>query len=295
MDAVERYPSHDCFGVKITPMTSADLIDLYRERVNSGQQCVTSYQNMHGLHVRLHDAALERLHRLPETFVYIDGMPLVLLCRLAGVKATRAHRVTFVDFIWSLLELADREKWRVFYLGATEDVLGAGIAAIAERLPNLQLLGHNGYFDAGDSTANRHVLDEIAAFGPDLVLVGMGMPRQEKWILDNLAELAPASVCAVGALIEYLAGAVPVPPRWMGRIGLEWSFRLLSDPKRFWFRYLVEPWVVAGAMLRHMSLRPPSELPIAIDSAMMGPITATPEPGLAGAVAADTLVTPVSG
>jgi hypothetical protein len=81
----------------------------------------------------------------------------------------------------------------------------------------------------------------------------------------------------------------------MGRIGLEWSFRLLSDPKRFWFRYLVEPWVVAGAMLRHMSLRPPSELPIAIDSAMMGPITATPEPGLAGAVAADTLVTPVSG
>jgi N-acetylglucosaminyldiphosphoundecaprenol N-acetyl-beta-D-mannosaminyltransferase len=256
-------------------MTLGDLLDLFRERVNAGQQCLTAYQNMHGLHVRLHDAALERLHRLPRTFVHIDGMPLVFLCRLAGIRASRDHRVTLVDFIWPLLELAAREKWRVFYLGGTEEVLANGLAAIVDRIPALEILGHSGYFDTSDSAANRHVLDEIAAFRPHLVLVGMGMGRQERWILDNFAELAPASVYAVGACMEYLAGAVKVPPRWMGRAGLEWLFRLAGDPKRFWFRYMLEPWSVVAYVARYMSRRPAPELPLTIDSSILGPVTAT--------------------
>jgi N-acetylglucosaminyldiphosphoundecaprenol N-acetyl-beta-D-mannosaminyltransferase len=291
MNVFERFPSHDCFGVKITPMTQADLLTLYRDRINARIQCVTAYQNMHGLHVRLRDAALDRLHRLPNTFVYIDGMPLVLLSRMAGIDATRAHRVTFVDFIWSLFGLADREKWRIYYLGASKDVLADGLTAIRKRLPSLEIIGHSGFFDAGDAAANRHILDEIAAFRPDLVIVGMGMGRQESWIYDNLAELAPASVCAVGALIEYIAGAVPVPPRWMGRMGLEWAFRFLSDPKRFWFRYLVEPWVVAVAMIRHVAQRPSSDFPITIDSLLMGPVTASQPP--ASTPVSDPIATPL--
>jgi N-acetylglucosaminyldiphosphoundecaprenol N-acetyl-beta-D-mannosaminyltransferase len=73
----------------------------------------------------------------------------------------------------------------------------------------------------------------------------MGMGRQEQWIFENRATLRTHCIGTCGACMEYFAGAAPTPPRWMGPLGVEWLFRLLSDPKRFWKRYLVEPWIVA--------------------------------------------------
>jgi N-acetylglucosaminyldiphosphoundecaprenol N-acetyl-beta-D-mannosaminyltransferase len=79
----------------------------------------------------------------------------------------------------------------------------------------------------------------------------MGMGRQERWILNNLSEIAPASICTVGACMEYIADSVRTPPRWMGAVGLEWLFRLGENPQRFWHRYLVEPWPVLFHFFSH--------------------------------------------
>jgi N-acetylglucosaminyldiphosphoundecaprenol N-acetyl-beta-D-mannosaminyltransferase len=137
----------------------------------------------------------------------------------------------------------------VFYLGAAAPVLSDGLTVVRERLPNLALNAHHGYITRADGTWDETVTEQIAAFRPDIVLVGMGMGRQESWILAHLEALAPASIVTVGACIEYVAGAVKTPPRWMGRTGLEWFFRLAEDPKRFWHRYLIEPWFVLGAIV----------------------------------------------
>ena len=72
----------------------------------------------------------------------------------------------------------------------------------------------------------------------------MGMPRQEHWIFENSADVGAGAICNVGGLMDYIAGETPTPPRWMGRFGLEWLFRLASNPKRLWRRYLIEPWFV---------------------------------------------------
>ncbi len=245
MNTEERYPSYDLAGTKITPTTSDDLNAILKEHIDEDRQCIIASQNMHGLHVRLRDPSFASLHQLPQAYVHIDGMPLVLLCRLAGIQASRAHRVTLVDWIWPLLAYAAREDWRVYYVGSTDPILANAAQVIDNRIPGLRLRMHNGYFDSSEgSVENAAVVADIQAFRPHLLLVGMGMGRQERWILNNLSSITPACICTVGACMEYVGGAVRTPPRWMGRLGLEWLFRLAENPSRFWFRYLVEAWPV---------------------------------------------------
>ena len=247
-----HFASHDLFGAKVTPTTSIELLELLDSHIGSGEQCVVASQNMHGLHVRLWDAASRQLHSLRNTYVHIDGMPIVALCRLRGIDASRQHRVTLNDFIWPLLTHAAEAGWRVYYVGSRESVLTDAAAVIQARLPKLNLVMHDGYFEGIDQGAT--VQSALAYYKPHLVLVGMGMGRQERWILQHLATIAPGCVMTVGACMEYIAGAVKTPPRWMGRAGCEWLFRLVENPSRFWYRYLVEPWFVLAYIAWYSSL-----------------------------------------
>ena len=101
----------------------------------------------------------------------------------------------------------------------------------------------DGFFDARrDSEENEALIERINTYRPDLLMVGMGMPRQEFWT-QNFARLkAHVILSSNGAAFEYVAGAVPTPPRWAGRIGLEWVFRLVNEPRRLFARYLIKPW-----------------------------------------------------
>jgi N-acetylglucosaminyldiphosphoundecaprenol N-acetyl-beta-D-mannosaminyltransferase len=254
MPNTSSHPSYDLFGAKITPMTLDGLMQLITRHVESRTSCVIASQNLHGMHVRLWDTALRMLHALPQTFVHIDGLPLVFMCKLRGIEAKRHHRLTLVDWIWPLLSLAASNGWRVYYVGAKPDVVDAGTAVIAKRLPDLQLRAHHGYFHDPDGRGSWDVLRDISAYRPQLVLVGMGMGVQERWILEHLRALEPATICTVGACMEYIAGVAKTPPRWMGPLGLEWLFRLSENPGRFWYRYLVEPWFVLAYIGWYLTL-----------------------------------------
>jgi N-acetylglucosaminyldiphosphoundecaprenol N-acetyl-beta-D-mannosaminyltransferase len=237
--------SYDLLGSKITPATAPELCALVETHLAEERQCVVASQNLHGMYVALHDPVVRRLHERDATYVHIDGMPIVWLCRLAGIRASAEHRVTLLDLIWPLLELAEQRGRRVYVLGGTEQVASAAAKAIAKRLPRLALRAHHGFFNDGEMPA---VIGDIRAFETDLLLIGLGMGRQERWILDHASSISPASIVTVGACMEYLAGAVRTPPRWLGPLGLEWLFRFGENPKRFWRRYLIEPWVVAFAL-----------------------------------------------
>ena len=189
---------------------------------------------------------------MPKTYVHIDGMPIVALCRLSGIDASRQHRVTVHDFIWPLLTHAANEGWRVSYVGSTERVVAAGCAVIRKRLPHLRLDAHHGHFRTSQEAAEA--ARTVATFDPQLVVVGMGMGQQERWILNNLKVLAPACIITAGACMELIAGALTTPPQWMGHAGCEWLFRLLERPSRVWYRYLIEPWFVLAYILSYSSL-----------------------------------------
>jgi exopolysaccharide biosynthesis WecB/TagA/CpsF family protein len=129
-----------------------------------------------------------------------------------------------------LLELAENRKWRIFYLGARPEVLKPGLDLVKEVFPNLLITGHDGYFNASsDSEENRAIITAISEFDPHMLIVGMGMGRQERWIVENFEQLNAQCVATSGTLIEYFAKTVPTPPRWAGRFGLEWVYRLHSQ------------------------------------------------------------------
>jgi N-acetylglucosaminyldiphosphoundecaprenol N-acetyl-beta-D-mannosaminyltransferase len=107
-----------------------------------------------------------------------------------------------------------------------------------------------------DSPENKATIDAINTYKPHILMVGMGMPRQEHWIAKNLESIQTNTILTSGACIDYVAGAIPTPPRWMGRMGLEWLYRLFSEPKRLWRRYLIEPWFIGILFLREILILP---------------------------------------
>jgi len=239
-------------GARLNALSPDDIFRFCIEvtRFRSGPFVIAS-QNMHGVHTYLTDDNFASLHEHPRTLVHIDGTPLVWLGRMKGYDLTNDHRTGCIDWIPDLLDLAIDQHWRVFYLGSTNDVVERGADELRARHPGLNLRTRHGYFDsAPDSLENYRVVREINDYQPDILLVGMGMGRQERWILDNLDVLDAQVVITTGAMMDLVAGELRMAPRWLGPLGLEWAFRLWDDAPRVAHRYLVEPWLILWELAR---------------------------------------------
>ncbi len=217
-----------------------------RRWIRDGRKAVIANHNLHSLALMRSEPQLRRFYGRAD-LIEVDSRPLLAFARLLKLAARPMHRCTYLDWRDHFWSLADREGWRVFYLGGAPGVAEEAAQRIGRRRPNARVWTRNGHFDATAGSAdNAAILKEIAAFKPDVLMVGMGMPRQELWIADHLDALPTCVVLNVGAAFDYEAGVQKAAPRWMGRLGLEWLFRLAADPKRLWRRYVIEPWILAG-------------------------------------------------
>ena len=237
-------PRLKVLGGEVDVVTSAEMLDFVDSRIRQGRRGLVANHNLHSLHLIRRSAAMRRFYDMAD-LVEIDSTPMILWARLLGRTVSREHRCTYLDWREDFWRLAAGRGWRVFYLGGAPGVAARGAEAVRGRWPGAVIGVRDGYFDV-DGPANAAVTAEIAAFRPDVLLVGMGMPRQEAWIEKAYASLPACVVFPVGAAFDYEAGAVPTPPRWAGRVGLEWLFRLAAEPRRLAGRYLVEPWSLIG-------------------------------------------------
>jgi N-acetylglucosaminyldiphosphoundecaprenol N-acetyl-beta-D-mannosaminyltransferase len=168
--------------------------------------------------------------------VLADGMPLVWLSRWTGSGPGLDNRVAGVDLMAELLREADRKGLRLYFLGAKEPVVRTLVERVARDHPGAVVAGYrDGYFGPEQYDA---VIDQIAAARPDLLFVGMPTPFKETWCQAHRDRLGAAVVLPVGGAFDVLAGFVKRAPRWMQRAGLEWSWRLLMEPRKMWWRYL---------------------------------------------------------
>jgi N-acetylglucosaminyldiphosphoundecaprenol N-acetyl-beta-D-mannosaminyltransferase len=139
------------------------------------------------------------------------------------------------DVIPSFLRRVNARGGSIFLLGSRPEVAAGAAERIKREFPAVAVGGvQHGYFE--DDAA---VVAKINAARPDILLVGMGVPRQELWIADRLPRLNARICIGVGAFFDYYSGSMPRAPRWMLRAGMEWVYRLYCEPRRLWRRYLV--------------------------------------------------------
>jgi N-acetylglucosaminyldiphosphoundecaprenol N-acetyl-beta-D-mannosaminyltransferase len=231
-------------GAEVQALTMLQLNDLIAETIACRGRLVLANHNLHSLYLYHRDSKMRQFYGMA-THIHVDGMPIVAMARLLGAPIAREHRVTYVDWIGPLMALAAESNWRVFYVGSKPGVGLEATRVLTARHPDLQMQTAHGFFNpAPHGHEDREVVDRINTFRPHLLILGMGMPRQEHWLVDHLDRLNANVFLNGGAAMDYVAGVVPTPPRWAGRCGLEWLFRLGAEPRRLWKRYLVEPWYV---------------------------------------------------
>lgn len=165
-----------------------------------------------------------------------DGMPLVWGLRLLGVR--HATRVYGPDLTPCLLAVAAEERIPVGFYGGTPAVLARLRAALALRFPDLRVaFCKSPPFRAPTSEEDRFDVDEINRSEARILFVGLGCPKQERWMAEHVGRVQAVMV-GVGAAFDFLARVKPQAPRWMQKLGLEWFFRLCTEPRRLWRRYL---------------------------------------------------------
>jgi exopolysaccharide biosynthesis WecB/TagA/CpsF family protein len=187
-------------------------------------------------HACAFDQALRSLF-LQADAIHADGMPHVFASRLK-CKVALPERVATTDLFHAVNAEAERRGATVFMLGATEATNAAAAEEVQRRFPSLKLVGRrNGYFAGPDD--EREACEQIAALGPDILWVSMGVPREQSFVVRNRTRLTSVGVIKTsGGLFDFVSGAKPRAPGWMQKVGLEWLFRAGLEPKRLGWRYL---------------------------------------------------------
>jgi N-acetylglucosaminyldiphosphoundecaprenol N-acetyl-beta-D-mannosaminyltransferase len=190
----------------------------------------------------------------------IDGRGIHYASRLIGVPAQEP--VSGIDLMLALLERAAQRNYRIYIVGATDEVLAAAVARLRARAPSLSIVGwHNGFY--ADADEDR-VGDLVRAAAADLVLLAMTSPRKERFATRQARRGIGGVYVAVGGSIDIVAGRYRRAPQWVRIAGLEWVFRLVQEPRRLWRRYLITNTRFALLIAAHLlrsggSRRPPGE------------------------------------
>lgn len=183
--------------------------------------------------------------------VLADGMPLVWMSRL--FKTPVKERVSGSDLVPALCRVAAEKGYTVFFLGGREGVAKQAAENLARQLPGIRVVGvHAPSFGFMEDPAEiAEVNQMISRAAPDLLIVCLGCPKQERFILENRRRYrAGVSICA-GATVDFLAGSAKRAPEWMRRAGLEWFHRFLRDPARMFRRYFIDDLRVLRLILLH--------------------------------------------
>jgi len=172
--------------------------------------------------------------------VLADGMPLLWASRVLGDRII--EKVSGSDLLPRLCEAAAERGLSVYFLGGLPGAAERCAERLVARFPRLRVAGvgcpPRGF--EHDPEANAGVIRAIVEAGPDLLFVGLGTPKQELWIRRHREEIAVPVTLGVGAAIDFAAGMVKRAPRWMQRLGLEWCYRLVKEPRRLWRRYILQ-------------------------------------------------------
>ncbi|MDD2305496.1 MAG: WecB/TagA/CpsF family glycosyltransferase [Prolixibacteraceae bacterium] len=167
-----------------------------------------------------------------------DGISIVHAIRWLNGK--RIKKIAGADLFFYELNRLQKTGGKCFFLGSTDKTLTKINNRIRKEYPNIKVQSYSPPYKSEFSDEdNSSMIDSINSFQPDVLMIGMTAPKQEKWAYKNFDKLNAGHVCCIGAVFDFYAGTVGRAPKWLINIGFEWLYRLLREPKRMWRRYLI--------------------------------------------------------
>lgn len=233
----EPDPRCDVLGVGISAIDRPMALERIERWIERRTPAYVTVTGVHGVMESQRDPELLRIHN-QAGMVTPDGMPMVWLSRLRGFKHVR--RVYGPDLMLDACARSQQTGWRHYFYGGGEGVADLLARNLVERFPGLHVAGtFCPPFRPMTEAEDRELIERINASGADIVWVGLSTPKQEYWMARHVGRISAPVLIGVGAAFDFHAGLKPQAPRWMQQSGMEWFFRLVTEPRRLWKRYLV--------------------------------------------------------
>ena len=234
-------------GVDATPLTVPGMTATLNRFVAEGGTRTVVGHNLHSVTLFHSDPEFRALYDNSDV-VLLDGAPVLWLWGRSGDAdgPVMDYRLGSTDWIPALGNVEGLE--RIAVIGAGAEANAKAVARLAGIMPNATVAGMPG--EDWNEALEDQAVSWLRGLRPQMVLLGLGMPLQEMVLRRRLGELPPAVYCAVGGAIEQIAGIQKLAPRWLGRLGLEWAWRLMLHPRRVAYRVFGEPWVLLALLVR---------------------------------------------
>jgi N-acetylglucosaminyldiphosphoundecaprenol N-acetyl-beta-D-mannosaminyltransferase len=223
------------FRLNICPLSLSELIDYLDVSIVTNQYPILiSGVNAYAI-VQSEKDKIYRDYLINSTVVNIDGISVVLALRFLGNKIK--ERVSCPDLFHELVSLAQKRNYSIFLLGSQFNIVSRAVNNLQKRYPELQIAGFDsGFFDA---EKEKEIIAEIGAKKPKMLFLGMPSPKKEAFAFKCAEQFNIPLILGVGGLIDIEAGFIKRAPLWCQRIGMEWFYRLIQEPRRMWRRYLI--------------------------------------------------------
>jgi N-acetylglucosaminyldiphosphoundecaprenol N-acetyl-beta-D-mannosaminyltransferase len=240
---------------RITCMTIPRVLEAVLGSCKENRKIIMSYYNVNSFNQSMLLPWFYEFQQQTD-IALCDSMGMLGAMRIMGLNLPTDYRVSYTLLIPKLFEMANRHGLSVFLLGARPKDLQAALQRQKESYPNVHFMGHHGYFSPEDKQQNAAVINRINRAKPQILIVGMGSPIQEKWLHLNQKKLDVNTIMSGGAVIDRLAGIVPDCPTLLSEMSLEWLYRLYREPRRMANRYLLgNPAFLLLIMLAKSSLK----------------------------------------
>jgi N-acetylglucosaminyldiphosphoundecaprenol N-acetyl-beta-D-mannosaminyltransferase len=223
------------FGIKICPLSMAELVNFLEESLASNQSPILiSGVNAYAI-VQASEDKTYHDYLLNSTVINIDGISVVLALRFLGHSVK--ERVSCPDLFHELVKLALKKQYSIYLLGSKYEIVSEAARNLQIRYPGLKVAGFEaGFFDA---EKEKEIVKDIKLNKPKMLFLGMPSPKKEAFAFRNTEELNIPLMLGVGGLFDIEAGMIKRAPLWIQRMGLEWFYRFIQEPRRMWRRYLI--------------------------------------------------------
>jgi len=235
----------EMFGAKIDPLTMQETLESIEKIIDQRQPTQHVVVNVAKLVMMQED---EKLRNIVNScgLINADGQGIVWGAKLLGIGIP--ERVAGIDLFQNIVRMASERNYKLYFLGAKEEVVTKVVKLFEFRYPRLKVAGfRNGYFKEEEEA---EIIEDIRRSEASVLFVAMGSPKKEIFLNKYINDMGVPFVMGVGGSFDVIAGVTKRAPVWMQRIGMEWFYRFLCEPRRMWRRYLVSNTIYLGMILK---------------------------------------------